>query len=227
MRIVLRPVASSLPLGSLAFGVGTVLLTALELQWVPLAQGMSLRQHRNSSRSPRLDHRRASRPDGDLHDSHAMPSRRPTSGYVDRQHHAKLRDRRGGRSPKVLLTRRTEADIRSRSARRRPLAELRSCRCERVPPMHSYAELASPSGDQQCSERYVAEHWYPPSEWARSPNIVLRRLCSSFGCLRAIMRLWRRRRALVAAGTDRKPLTCWPGLLVPGLGACGSSWWPR
>lgn len=41
-RIVLRPVASSLPLGFLAFGVGTVLLTALELQWVPLAQGRSL-----------------------------------------------------------------------------------------------------------------------------------------------------------------------------------------
>jgi hypothetical protein len=35
-------VASSLPLGFLAFGVGTVLLTALELQWVPLAQGRSL-----------------------------------------------------------------------------------------------------------------------------------------------------------------------------------------
>jgi succinate-acetate transporter protein len=41
-RIMLRPVASSLPLGFLAFGVGTVLLTALELQWVPLAQGRSL-----------------------------------------------------------------------------------------------------------------------------------------------------------------------------------------
>jgi succinate-acetate transporter protein len=39
---VLRPVASSLPLGFLAFGVGTVLLTALELQWVPPAQGRSL-----------------------------------------------------------------------------------------------------------------------------------------------------------------------------------------
>ena len=34
-RIVLRPVASSLPLGFLAFGVGTILLTALELKWVP------------------------------------------------------------------------------------------------------------------------------------------------------------------------------------------------
>jgi hypothetical protein len=30
-RIVLRPVASSLPLGFLAFGTGTILLTALEL----------------------------------------------------------------------------------------------------------------------------------------------------------------------------------------------------
>jgi succinate-acetate transporter protein len=41
-RIVLRPVATSLPLGFLAFGVGTILLTALELQWVPLDQGTTL-----------------------------------------------------------------------------------------------------------------------------------------------------------------------------------------
>ena len=37
-RIVLRPLASSLPLGFLAFGMGTILLTAVELHWVPLAQ---------------------------------------------------------------------------------------------------------------------------------------------------------------------------------------------
>ncbi len=41
-RIMLRPVASSLPPGFLAFGVGTVLLTALELHWVPLPQTRSL-----------------------------------------------------------------------------------------------------------------------------------------------------------------------------------------
>jgi succinate-acetate transporter protein len=41
-RIMLRPVASSLPLGFLAFGTGTILLTALELQWAPLAQGKTL-----------------------------------------------------------------------------------------------------------------------------------------------------------------------------------------
>jgi hypothetical protein len=41
-RIVLRPVASSLPLGFLAFGVGTILLTALELKRVPLAQASTL-----------------------------------------------------------------------------------------------------------------------------------------------------------------------------------------
>ena len=41
-RIVLRPVASGLPLGFLAFGVGTILLTALELKWVPSAQGREL-----------------------------------------------------------------------------------------------------------------------------------------------------------------------------------------
>lgn len=41
-RIVLRPVASSLPLGFLAFGTGSVLLTALELKWVPPAQGSTL-----------------------------------------------------------------------------------------------------------------------------------------------------------------------------------------
>lgn len=37
-RIVLRPVATSLPLGFLAFGAGSILLTSLELGWVPLAQ---------------------------------------------------------------------------------------------------------------------------------------------------------------------------------------------
>jgi hypothetical protein len=41
-RIVLRPVASSLPLGFFAFGTGTILLTALELGWVPPAQGSTL-----------------------------------------------------------------------------------------------------------------------------------------------------------------------------------------
>jgi uncharacterized protein len=41
-RIVLRPVASSLPLGFLAFGTGTILLTALQLQWVPAAQTKTL-----------------------------------------------------------------------------------------------------------------------------------------------------------------------------------------
>jgi succinate-acetate transporter protein len=41
-RIVLRPVASSLPLGFFAFGTGTILLTALELRWVPLAQTPAL-----------------------------------------------------------------------------------------------------------------------------------------------------------------------------------------
>ncbi|GIL27824.1 GPR1/FUN34/YaaH family transporter [Actinocatenispora comari] len=38
VRIVLRPMASSAPLGFVAFGVGTVLLTALQLQWVPSDQ---------------------------------------------------------------------------------------------------------------------------------------------------------------------------------------------
>lgn len=41
-RIVLRPLASSLPLGFFAFTVGTILLTALELHWVPLAQDREL-----------------------------------------------------------------------------------------------------------------------------------------------------------------------------------------
>lgn len=39
---MLRPVATSLPLGFLAFGAGTILLTALELKWVPPAQGATL-----------------------------------------------------------------------------------------------------------------------------------------------------------------------------------------
>lgn len=41
-RIMLRPMASALPLGFLAFGVGTILLTVLELKWLPLTQDASL-----------------------------------------------------------------------------------------------------------------------------------------------------------------------------------------
>jgi uncharacterized protein len=37
-RVVLRPIASSLPLGFFAFTVGTMLLTALELHWVPVSE---------------------------------------------------------------------------------------------------------------------------------------------------------------------------------------------
>jgi hypothetical protein len=46
-----------------------------------------------------------------------------------------------------------------------------TCRCERVSSAHPYAEAGIFIRDQQCCERYVAEHWYPPSGWARSPNI--------------------------------------------------------
>lgn len=41
-RVVLRPIASSLPLGFFAFTAGTVLLTALELQWVPVTESRQL-----------------------------------------------------------------------------------------------------------------------------------------------------------------------------------------
>lgn len=41
-RVVLRPIASSLPLGFFAFTVGTVLLTALELGWAPVADTAQL-----------------------------------------------------------------------------------------------------------------------------------------------------------------------------------------
>jgi succinate-acetate transporter protein len=41
-RVVLRPIASSLPLGFFAFTVGTVLLSALELRWTPAAQDAEL-----------------------------------------------------------------------------------------------------------------------------------------------------------------------------------------
>lgn len=41
-RVVLRPIASSLPLGFFAFTVGTVLLTTLELQWAPVTEGRQL-----------------------------------------------------------------------------------------------------------------------------------------------------------------------------------------
>jgi hypothetical protein len=37
--VMLRPIASSLPPGFFAFMAGTVLLTVLELQWVPEAEG--------------------------------------------------------------------------------------------------------------------------------------------------------------------------------------------
>ncbi|MER5859754.1 GPR1/FUN34/YaaH family transporter [Streptomyces sp900105245] len=37
-RIMLRPLASSLPLGFFAFGTGSVLLSATQLHWVPLDQ---------------------------------------------------------------------------------------------------------------------------------------------------------------------------------------------
>ncbi|WP_173094089.1 GPR1/FUN34/YaaH family transporter [Actinomadura verrucosospora] len=42
VRVMLRPIASSAPLAFFAFGVGTVLYTALQLQWVPLAQAEPL-----------------------------------------------------------------------------------------------------------------------------------------------------------------------------------------
>ncbi|MGM0348881.1 hypothetical protein [Streptomyces sp. Adlamb9] len=41
-RIMLRPLASSLPLGFFAFGTGSVLLSAEQLHWVPTAQTASL-----------------------------------------------------------------------------------------------------------------------------------------------------------------------------------------
>jgi hypothetical protein len=37
-RIVLWPLVSSLPPGLLAFAMGTILATAVELHWVPLTQ---------------------------------------------------------------------------------------------------------------------------------------------------------------------------------------------
>lgn len=41
-RIMLRPLASSLPLGFFAFGTGSILLTALELHWVPVSQARAV-----------------------------------------------------------------------------------------------------------------------------------------------------------------------------------------
>ena len=49
----------------------------------------------------------------------------------------------------------------------------RTCRCERVPASHSYAEASISIRDQQCRERYVAGRWYPTLGWARSPNVCL------------------------------------------------------
>lgn len=48
-RVVLRPLASSLPLGFFAFTVGTVLLSALELRWTPTAQDAQLYQATGSA----------------------------------------------------------------------------------------------------------------------------------------------------------------------------------
>lgn len=41
-EIVLRPMASPQPLGFFAFGIGTMLLTALEVGWVPITQGAAV-----------------------------------------------------------------------------------------------------------------------------------------------------------------------------------------
>lgn len=41
-RIVVRPLASALPLGFFAFGVGTVLLATLELKWLPATDNIPL-----------------------------------------------------------------------------------------------------------------------------------------------------------------------------------------
>lgn len=41
-RVVLRPIASSLPVGFFAFGMGSVLLSATQLQWVELSESRSL-----------------------------------------------------------------------------------------------------------------------------------------------------------------------------------------
>ena len=58
-----------------------------------------------------------------------------------------------------------------------PVAELilLFCRCERVPPSHSYAEASIFIRDQQCRERYVAGRWYPTLGWARSMLLCLSR----------------------------------------------------
>jgi succinate-acetate transporter protein len=42
VRIVLRPLASPLPLGFFGFAIGTVLLAAFELNWIPPAQSLGL-----------------------------------------------------------------------------------------------------------------------------------------------------------------------------------------
>ena len=55
----------------------------------------------------------------------------------------------------------------------------RSCRCERVPFVHPYAEVSISIRDQQCGEQYVAKHWHPPSACARSPTRRSRSLCQS------------------------------------------------
>jgi succinate-acetate transporter protein len=42
LRIVLRPIASSAPLAFYAFGVGTILYSALQLQWISPQQSRPL-----------------------------------------------------------------------------------------------------------------------------------------------------------------------------------------
>ena len=42
VRIVVRPYASSLPLGAFAFGIGNTLLAAFALHWIPVAEKNSL-----------------------------------------------------------------------------------------------------------------------------------------------------------------------------------------
>jgi hypothetical protein len=49
-----------------------------------------------------------------------------------------------------------------RSGAAQPVANAHSCRYERVPSAHPYAEVSIFIRDQQCSDKYVAEYSHPP-----------------------------------------------------------------
>ena len=68
------------------------------------------------------------------------------------------------------MSRAERADL-GRRDRHLDRQDAHSCRCARVPSAHPYAGVSTSIRGQQCGEGHVAESWYLPSGWARSPTM--------------------------------------------------------